>query len=271
MQPDEFFRQIDEAPSLSQLQMTIAEDWTQGRTVFGGLSAGLAYQVLKNVVAQGRLLRSITFNFVGPLAANVPFSFTWQVLREGKSATQISGNIVQNGQVCLAALGCFSADRVSDVKVDPGLKPLPAPPRGLGTARRASGAPSFTRHVELAIEAGDAPFSGSDNACFTGWVRFANAPAEITEAHIITLIDAWPPTVLQMFSTPAPASTMSWNLELVHPHGKLAPRSWLAYEAGTVQANGGYAHSEAQVHNEAGELIAISRQLVAAFDKTNRV
>jgi len=152
--------------------------------------------------------------------------------------------------------------------VDPGLKSLPTPPTDSGAPRRPPGAPGFTRHIELAIDGGDAPFSGSENSSFTGWVRFANAPAEITEAHIITLIDAWPPTVLQMFS--APASTMSWNLELVHPHGKLEPEGWLAYEANTVQANGGYAHSEAQVHNEAGELIAISRQLVAAFDKPSR-
>lgn len=97
-------------------------------------------------------------------------------------------------------------------------------------------------------------------------MRFSEAPAEVTDAHLIALIDAWPPTILQMLRWPAPASTMSWNLEFIHPHGPVAGDDWFAYQADTRQAADGYCHSEANIWDTRGELIAISRQIIAVFD-----
>lgn len=266
MQPDHYFDLITTADDPERLTLAIPDDWTQGRTVFGGLSAALLYHVLKRVVPDRRALRSITFNFVAPLAAAQPFSFSWQILRSGKSATQISASILQDGNVCLSALGCFAGDRESSVAVEPAPAELPAFPAHFeSTKTMPPGVPQFMRYVDLHISRGDRPFSASDNTTVGGWMRLQEAPREFTDAHMIVLIDAWPPTVLQMLKSPAPASTMSWNVEFVHPHGTLRPEAWLAYDARTVQAHGGYAHSEASIYSEDGELMVISRQLIAVF------
>ena len=106
----------------------------------------------------------------------------------------------------------------------------------------------------------------SKNAHYYGWMRFKKPPADISDVHLITLIDAWPPTLLQMLKWPAPASTVSWNLEFIHPHKPVAPDEWFAYKAETRQAAEGYGHTEANIWDAAGELVAISRQTVAIFD-----
>jgi len=266
MQPDYYFELINTADDLEHLALTVPDDWSQGRTVFGGLSAGLLYQVLKKVVPDQRALRSITFNFVAPLAAGQAFTFAWQILRSGKNATQVSASIVQAGQVCLSALGCFAVDRESSVAVEPAPTQLPPFPERFESLREIPpGAPQFTRYIDLHISQGDTPFTASRNTSLAGWMRLREPPIAFTDAHAIVLIDAWPPTVLQMLPGPAPASTMSWNIEFVHPHKPLRPDAWLAYEAKTVQAYGGYAHSEAGIFSGDGELMVISRQLIAVF------
>lgn len=268
MQPDDYFQLINDSDDLSQLQLTVPDNWAQGRTVFGGLSAGMLYQVLKNIVPGERVLRSATFNFVGPLNVDSPFGFSWQVLREGKSATQISANIIQDDKISLTVLACFAQERKSKVIVDATSNTLPEPPQKAKFIPQIPGVtPKFLRHIDLSISEGKTPFTGSKNSTYKGWMRLKKMPRAFTDAHALTLIDAWPPTILQMPLGPAPASTMSWNVEFIHPHRPLVPGEWLSYQAHTVQAGGGYGHAEAQIHNDAGELIAISRQLIAIFDK----
>ncbi len=96
-------------------------------------------------------------------------------------------------------------------------------------------------------------------------MRFREPPERITDAHLIAMIDAWPPTLLQKLSGFAPASSLAWNLECLHPHRAFAPRDWFAYHAGTRQAGDGYGHTEAGIWDAEGELVVISRQTVTVF------
>lgn len=68
-----------------------------------------------------------------------------------------------------------------------------------------------------------------------------------------------------MLRLPSPASTMSWNLEFIHAQKAFSKDEWFAYQATTRQASGGYAHAEANIWDENGDLVAISRQTVAVF------
>lgn len=267
MHIDEFLEFDGKPENHSELPFTIPKDWTQGRTAFGGLSAGILYSRLKREICDDRPLRSITFNFVGPLNAGEAFTFDYSILREGKNATQITGNLRQNGNVALTAIACFSQNRTSKVEVEPNFTntlEFPKKPNFIPQIPKIT--PNFLRHVELAVQDGKLPFTGSKNSSMAGWMRFKEKPCRFGDDHIITLIDAWPPTVLQMIRGPAPASTMSWNVEFIHPVSDISPGEWLAYEAKTVRAHGGYANTEAKIWSESGELVALSRQLVAVFD-----
>lgn len=247
--------------------MCIPASWGQGRTVFGGLSAALLYTVMQSYVSGERVLRSLNTNFVGPLVVDVPFTFEVEVLREGKSVSQLSARIVQNNTVAVFQQGCFGADRESDIVVknnDNHIMPLPNDLPRFPTVEQ--GAPNYTSHIDLALARGHLPFSASKDSHTWGWMRFKVPPQEVTDTHLICLVDAWPPGVLQMMSTPAPASTMMWNLEFIHPHRPVQAEDWFAYQSHTRQAADGYAHAQANIWNNRGDLVAVSRQSIAIFD-----
>lgn len=271
MHIDELIQLVIDNQVLSEgqntVELSIADDWTQGRTLFGGVSAGLTYMVCKPLVESNRVLRSFTTNFVGPLMSNKPFSITAKVLRSGKNVAQIQAEIKQNDKYCLVAQACFGVGRLSKISVENTDKhSLESPKKAKFIPQIPKVTPRFLRHFDLSINEGGVPFMNSKNAHYYGWMRFKKPPADISDVHLITLIDAWPPTLLQMLKWPAPASTVSWNLEFIHPHKPVAPDEWFAYKAETRQAAEGYGHTEANIWDAAGELVAISRQTVAIFD-----
>jgi len=244
----------------------ISEFWAQGRTVFGGLTAALSYAAMRNSIEPSRLLRSMNCSFVAPIEVGVPIQFEVEILREGKSVSQVLAKILQNGQICVLTQASFGKDRDSRIKVPVQLTPnLVAPDKGTIVLPREGLTPNFLKQFDISVCRGQAPFSNSKLNEIGGWMRFANSDIAATDEHLITLIDIWPSTILQMFNSFAPASSLSWSLEFIHPHPAHEPTSWFAYEAITRQAAHGYAHTEANIWNQKGDLIAISRQAVVAY------
>lgn len=251
----------------SQPNLTIPNNWSQGRTAYGGISAAVAYQAMREIIDESRLLRSFNCNFVGPIIPDEPFEIETEILREGKNASQIVAKIIQNGNISLLSQAAFGVPRKSKVSVenfDRHQMSLPKKPNFIPAIPKVT--PKFIRNFELSIDSGRLPFTGSKHHHLHGWMRYKQPPATITDAHLIGLFDSWPPTVLQMLRWPAPASTMSWNVEFIHPHKEIKPTDWLAYQANTRQAADGYGHTEANIWDQQGELIAVSRQAVAIFD-----
>lgn len=248
-------------------ELTISKDWTQGRTAFGGLSAAMTYAAIKQNVADDRVMRSFNCSFVGPLEAEKGFHIDTEILRQGKNATQVVGRAIQDGKVALHCQVCFGVARESKVSVastDSHSMDIPKKPKFIPQIPKVT--PKFLRHFDLAIDEGGLPFTGSKKSIIDGWMRYKKQPEQITDAHLIGLIDAWPPTVLQLLKWPAPASTMAWNVEFLHPHKQFEPTDWFAYRASTRQAGEGYAHTEANIWDQQGQLVAISRQTVGVFD-----
>ena len=245
----------------------IPKNWTQGRTAFGGISSGMLYSAIRQKVDSERVLRSYTTNFVGPLSPEVPFSIEVTLLREGKNVSQYIAHATQNGKSCVFVQACFGIARKSGIQVkNQDIHNMPLPSKGKYIPQIPKVTPKFLRHFELSINQGGMPFTRKKDSVYHGHMRFKNPPAEITDAHIITLIDAWPPTLLQMMKIPAPASTVSWNIEFIHPHKSVGPSDWFAYQAITRQAADGYGHTEATIWDKDNEVVALSRQTVAIFD-----
>ncbi len=249
-------------------ELIIPKDWAQGRTSFGGISAAMVYTAIQNVVNDDtRLLRSFTTNFIGPLTLDEPFSIRVNQLRKGKNVSQYTGEIIQGGHVCVFSQACFGLARSSKIKVENTQQhAMPAPNKAKFIPQIPKVTPKFIKHFDLSIEAGGIPFTGKKNACYEGFMRFSKAPARITDAHVIAMIDAWPPTLLQMLKWPAPASTISWNVEFIHPHREVSGEDWFAYQAHTRQAADGYGHVEATIWDKHNQVVALSRQTVAVFD-----
>jgi acyl-CoA thioesterase len=82
--------------------------------------------------------------------------------------------------------------------------------------------------------------------------------------------------VLSRIDRPAPASSLTWAIEFVHPPAPAAPAQpaappapaadhWWFYRSETETAAGGYAHESAALWDPIGRLVALSRQAVAVF------
>ncbi|MCP9479128.1 thioesterase family protein [Marisediminitalea aggregata] len=50
----------------------LPSNWGQGRTAFGGITAGLIYHALNQVVDNDRSIRAYHVNFIGPVSVYKP-------------------------------------------------------------------------------------------------------------------------------------------------------------------------------------------------------
>lgn len=258
---DQLLREAD-----SGKEVVIPTEWTQGRAGFGGLVAGLVLDRLQSSVVSGRPLRSMQVSFVGPVEPGAPASIDVETLREGKSVSQTLGRIVQKGETRLACLASFGEGRESAISVEAEPAPEARPVGECHELAYIPGVtPEFIRHIEMRWAFGHLPFSGKGGRDMGGWMQFREIPERLSDAHIVCLIDAWPPATLSYLKGQAPASSLSWALEMIHPRPDIAPGDWLLYRASIDQAGAGYGHIQACIWTAKGELVAVSRQSVAVF------
>ncbi len=268
MHIDSFFDSIKNQieQNTTKIQLTLDKSWTQGRTIYGGVSAALIYKAIRESIPSENQMRSFNTAFIGPLEANKEFTIRVEILRQGKNVTQAMGRIIQNGNTAVLSQASFGVNRQSKIRVHNNLEHgLEGPIKANFLPAIPKVTPKFISQFELAKTDGGWPFTGNKNSHTFGRMRFKVAPKAFTEAHLVSLIDVWPPTVLQQLKWPAAASTVNWNLEFIHPHQQFNPTDWFVYKAKTRHAQDGYANTEAEVWDSSGALVALSRQTVAVF------
>ena len=247
-------------------EVTIPAHWAQGRAAYGGLVAALVYQGMRALVPADRPVRSLAITFVGPVAPGEPMQVEAQVLREGKAVTQMLGMARQNGQIMCIVQGSFGASRESVVSLPSEPAPQVKPVSDCIEMPYVGGLnPVFLQHFAVRWAVGDLPFTNSKKREMGGWMRFREDEGSIHEAHILGLVDVWPPAVLPHLKHRAPASSLTWTIEFVQPQPELGNTDWLLYRASIDHARDGYGHTSAMVWREDGTLVAISRQTVTVF------
>jgi acyl-CoA thioesterase len=109
--------------------------------------------------------------------------------------------------------------------------------------------------------------AGSKVPDFGGWCRFIpqlHPNREMKLADLFGLMDVWPPGVLPMFKTPAPASSLTWQITYLQPIAHQV-QDWFKYKVVTEYAEHGYSTEYAYLWDDENRLIAILRQTVAVF------
>lgn len=251
---------------------TVAPGWGQGRATYGGLVAGLLVARAEALCADpARRLRSASVAFIGPVAAG-PVTLDGTVLRAGSSATQVQVTIVQAGEPRAVLLASFGDGRDSTIAVDAAPRnprpALPAPDTLPPLPTVPGMSPEFLAHFDLRYVASAPPFSGAAEPDFGGWMRFAAPPQRFGDRELVTLADAWPPSIMPMLREPIALSSLAWTFEPVAwpPDGdRDAPDAYWQYDVRTATAADGYAHTSARIWDAAGRLRALSRQTVAYF------
>lgn len=244
--------------------LDIQQDWLQGRTVYGGLQGALAMLAMRLLVPHSIQLRSFQATFVAPIPAGRVCAEA-RILRQGKSATQVQADIVVAQQVCFSCIAIFAAKRNSQVAREPA---VPDCGVSISDAKRFpyidSVTPQFTQHFDMRWAAGQLPFTAARDPHCKIYVRHRDDDA-VSDAHLIGLADAIPPTVIATLSDPAMVSSMNWQLELLRSPEELQGNTWYRFDADLTACRDGYGWQTAHIWSQQGELVALSRQCVAVF------
>ncbi|HEY0285464.1 MAG TPA: thioesterase family protein [Pseudomonas sp.] len=251
----------------SPQSVTIPREWSQGRSCFGGLMAALLFEAMRGKVSAGRLVRSLAITFVGPPMPDVPIRFEVEILREGKAVSQVLGRATQDGEVMTLIQGSFGAPRESMIAVKAEPAPVFKPVEEVAQFPFIPGVmPEYLRFIEMRWALGGMPFSNTKSPAIGGYARLKDVEKErLSEAHLLVLVDTWPPALLPHLNKPAPGSSLTWTIEFVQPLPELTTHDWTQYRAVIEHARDGYGHTAAALWAPNGELVAISRQTVVVF------
>ncbi len=244
----------------------VTDDWTQGRTVFGGLISALGLQAMRDVCGNDWPLRALQTNFVAPVEpGDVRFSVT--LLRQGKNVRQVQCQINGPEGVVAILVGVFGADRETEL---PSRRPeMPVCEKTVEQATLLPYfkglSPEFTRQIDFHWAEGGFPFSGTDTWKSKIWLGLHDAALD-RELCTVMLADAPPTPVISRFNKLVRSSSVSWSLELRVPRP-------LAFHAGghwrididTKACGNGYSNEQASLWTPEGELASLGYQVVAVF------
>ena len=244
--------------------VTITEDWMQGRTTYGGLSAALCYAAARAHKPDGMTLRSAQIGFVGP--AGGPVHTRAEVLRQGKSACYVSADVYTEKGVATRALFIFGSARDSNMQIDR----LPPPPAVKGPEEvgsffsvRSDKRPGFTQNFNMRLAAGSPPMAGAEEADMTLWMRHKDEAATGMLA-LLAIGDAPPPAAMATFTQPAMISSMNWSIEMLTDN-PVTEDGWYLARHVSPQGADGYCVQDMTMWNASGAPMMIGRQTVAVF------
>lgn len=241
---------------------TATEDWLQGRTIYGGLTAAFCLESVSRQFGDLPPLRSAQFAFVGPAAGTVMIRPT--VLRKGKSTVFVGVELFGETGLATRATLCYGAARESSVAFGDLIAPAVPDPDACPPFFRKIPGLNFVQHFEGRFAGGHPPFSQSPHPSFSIWLRHDDAAKPASTAALVALTDAPPPAALVLFERPGPLSTMTWAIDLLTD--KIETRDgWWLLQTKAENVDSGYSSQATTLWNADRQPVLVSRQNVAVF------
>jgi acyl-CoA thioesterase len=244
---------------------TAGEDWLQGRTLFGGLIAALAGVAMRKHIPAERLLRALQIVYVGPNAPGT-VEFEPKILRAGKAVTLASCAVRSAGEVTATVTATYGIARESVLNIAPQATTLAVSPDQVPDVANRPSHLGFVQHYQQRWARGAFPFSRAHDSRMSVYLLYCDETVQkITATHALALMDAIPTPALALMDKPGPASTLSWTLEILDHRFDFATDQWWRLDAEVDAARDGYVVHSGHVVNPAGQIAAISRQVVVVY------
>lgn len=263
-------RQLTQASGTPRIRFHVTPDWQQGRTTFGGLLSVLVVQAMRDVCGADWPLRALQTNFVGPVASGA-FDVEVTLLRQGKNVRQVQARVLQadaggTEQVGGVLLGVFGTGRESGL---PELRPAHQPAaKDIDSAFKwpyvPNMTPAFTQHLEFRQAEGGLPFTGSDEWHSRVYTRLNVVDGVDSELQAVMLADAGPTPALARLRGFAPASSVSWALELRPVVVGDATGFW-RMDKEALATGEGYVNEKTTLWTPEGQMAALGYQVVAVY------
>lgn len=242
----------------------IPEGWRQGRTAYGGVTAGLSLAAAQTQFPDLPPFRSVTVNFIGPVTGD-PI-FTSRLLRQGRNVTSVETEGRVDGKVISNCTFIFGALRESSIAVDFPAPDAPAPEScDPFTPKNAEAfVPNFFNRFDTRLIAGARPMSGADEGYIRTWSRHHDEESRQGIASLLTLGDVLPPSAAPLFKAMGPISSVNWIFTVLSDDPQTTD-GWWHVESRLTAAAGGYSSQVMRIWNTDGELVAEGMQCVAIF------
>ncbi len=240
-------------------------EWSQGRTAYGGLVASRAAGLIFNHLKDGFEITNLQVMFLGPIIKG-SVTAEYHSLREGRTTHFHRVELFQSGKLTTVIHGVSRIDTGSKLSIKaPATTWVVEQSDNVESLPYIEGiTPQFTRFLEYRFVYGGLPFTGDASNVFRGYVRH-RTDFECEFQSVLALFDAWPGPCLNRLSAPAPASSVTWNIDILQPLRSRQQQFWFL-DVASDYASRGRAGSDSCLYDEQGELVLKGRQQIAVFD-----
>ena len=236
-----------------------AEAWLQGRTLYGGASALIAYTAAVRAHPGLPPLRAAQIAFSGPVGAS--FETRVSVLRAGRNVTQLRSELVSSGEVGLAATLMFGAAREANaVHAAPRAEPWPGGPEQCDALPNPE-ALHFIGNFELRRAQDE---TGPGFPLVRRWLRLKDNRDLDPVSRLVLIGDTLPPGSMRAMRRKGPLSSVNWSFNILDPEAQTRGGWWLA-ETASDHADLGYSSERLRLWNAEGRLVMVGMQAAAIF------
>jgi acyl-CoA thioesterase len=237
-----------------------AADWMQGRTLYGGASALVAYTMALRAFPGLPPLRAGQIAFVAPVGEDIELRA--QIVRQGRNVTQVRSEILADGRIALSAFWLFGEGREANAVHTSALPAdWPGPPADNEEVTHQF-APTFVaRNFELR----HGQTKGSDRgATVRRWARLTE-PHDLDPVSTLVLMgDVMPPGAMRAMQRVGPISSINWSFNVLDPESR-SQDGWYLAENASQHAEAGYSSERLRMWDVDGRQVLDGMQCVAVF------
>jgi acyl-CoA thioesterase len=247
--------------SAPNYEIEIDENWKQGRTAYGGLTASLLHEAIVNSYTNLPPLRTVQINFVGPTDGKLQISH--KMLRRDKNNVTFEAHLDSDAGPGTYGYFTFGISRQMTQEIDYPKHPLSVKPQMGKKLIPHNAAPNFLTNFDRIHATGPELLSGADNPDITVWSRHVDPYSHEGVTALIALTDA-PPAALTALTQLNALSSMNWNINMLRDN-PTTTNGWFLLRTATKYIRHGYSSQEMQVWNNDGDRIMDCIQHIAIF------
>ena len=242
------------------VRLSNAQDWMQGRTLYGGASALVAYTMATRAFSDLPPLRAAQVGFVAPVGEEI--ELTAEIVRQGRNVTQVRSEILSDGKVALTGFWLFANAREANAvrPADPATD-WPGPPEDNAQAMKGQG-PSFIQN-NFEVRFGQSK-DGDHGATVRRWARLTEDHTLDPVSKLVLMGDVMPPGAMRIMQRMGPISSINWSFNILDPETQ-SPGGWYLAENASQHADLGYSSERLRMWDANGKQVIEGLQCVAVF------
>lgn len=242
------------------VHLSQAGEWMQGRTLYGGASALVAFTMAQRAFPDLPPLRAAQVGFVAPVGEHI--ELTAEIVRQGRNVTQVRSEIRNEKGVALTAFWLFAEGREANaLKETAPPDDWPGSPTENGVAMQGQG-PSFIQN-NFEIRFGQSK-DQDHGAAIRRWARLTEDHELDPVSKLVLMGDVMPPGAMRIMQRMGPISSINWAFNVLDPESQ-SKDGWYLAENASQHADAGYSSERLRMWDSEGRQVLDGLQCVAVF------